>query len=204
MQHCLDFSSHIIHCWRNLIYVAKACNFHTCALSHVRSLLSDDVAPDSHVQHRHFQAGLLQCAVEWRTGGDFRQTTACSEQPGQSSARSGVAPTASDARPLLHSLHWLPVRQRVTYKLAVLTNKVRTTATPTYLSELVQTHAPPRALHSSDAPTLVVPRIHTELAGRAFSVAAPSTWNSLTADIRLFKKILTFKCHLKTHLFKLT
>ena len=110
----------------------------------------------------------------------------------------------TDARPLLHSLHWLPMRQRVTYKLAVLTHKVRTTATPTYLSELVQTRAPPRALRSSDAPMLVVPRIHIELARRAFSVAAPSTWNSLPADIRLCENIFTFKRHLKTHLFKLT
>jgi len=42
----------------------------------------------------------------------------------------------TDARPLLHCLHWLPVRQRVTYKLPVLRHKVRTTATPIYLSEL--------------------------------------------------------------------
>ena len=96
------------------------------------------------------------------------------------------------------------VRQRVTYKLAVLTHKARTAATPTYLSELVQTRAPPRALSSSDAPTLVVPRIHTELARRASSVAAPSTWISLPADIRLCKNILTLKRHLETHLFKLT
>ena len=41
--------------------------------------------------------------------------------------------------------------QRVTYKVALLTHKVQTTATPTYLSELVQTRAPPRALCSSDA-----------------------------------------------------
>jgi len=75
---------------------------------------------------------------------------------------------------------------------------------PTYLSELVQTREPPRALRSSDAPMLVVPRIHTELARRAFSVVAPSTWNSLPADIRLCENILTFKRHLKTHLFKLT
>jgi len=98
----------------------------------------------------------------------------------------------------------LPARQRVTYKLAVLTHKVRTTATPTYLSELVQTRAPPPVLRSSDAPMLVVPRIHTELARRAFPVAAPSTWNSLPAEIRLCENILTFKRHLKTHLFKLT
>ena len=66
------------------------------------------------------------------------------------------------------------------------------------------TRAPPRALRSSDAPMLVVPRIHTKLARRAFSVAAPSTWNSLPADIRLCENILTFKRHLKTHRFKLT
>ena len=73
-----------------------------------------------------------------------------------------------------------------------------------YLSELVQTHAQPRDLCSSDAPLLVVPRVHTELARHAFSVAALSTWNSLPADIRLCENILTFKRHLKTHLFKLT
>jgi len=55
----------------------------------------------------------------------------------------------------------------------------------------------------TDAPMFVVPRIHTELACRAFSVAAPSTWNSLPAEIRLGENILTFKRHLKTHLFKL-
>ena len=69
---------------------------------------------------------------------------------------------------------------------------------------MVQTRLPPRVLRSSDTPLLVVPRIHTELARRAFSVAAPSTWNSLLAEIRLCENILTFKRHLKTHLFKLT
>jgi len=76
------------------------------------------------------------------------------------------------------AVHEVLVMQRVTYKVALLTHKVRTTASPTYLSELVQIRAPPRALGSSNAPLLVVPRIHTELARRAFLVAAPSTWNS--------------------------
>jgi len=83
--------------------------------------------PDSRVQHCRFQAGLLQCAVEWRTGANFWQTTVRPEQPGQSWG-------STDASPRFHSLHWLPVRQWVTYKLAVLTYKVRTTTTPTYLS----------------------------------------------------------------------
>jgi len=66
------------------------------------------------------------------------------------------------------------------------------------------THAQPWALRSSDALLLVVPRIHTKLAHRTFAVAAPSTWNFVPADIRLCENILTFKRHLKTHLFKLT
>ena len=39
------------------------------------------------------------------------------------------------------------------------------------------------------------------LARRAFSVAAPQTWNSLPADIRSCVTLQTFKRHLKTHLF---
>ena len=85
---------------------------------------------------------------------------------------------------LLQIYSWLPVRQRVIYK-ALLTHKVRATATPVYLSDLVQTHVPTRALHSSVAPLLVVPRKQTELARCTFSVAAPSVWNSLPADIKL-------------------
>ena len=82
-------------------------------------------------------------------------------------------------------------------------NCAPTNFTPFKYRLLVQTRAPPRALRSSDALMLVVPRIHTKLARRTFSVAAPSTWNSLPADIRLCENILTFKRHLKTHLFKL-
>jgi len=137
--------------------VAKACNFHTddtqtvaCSivasrLDYCNMLLSGAPAATFH---------KLQCSQ------NNLARVVC-----QSRGR-------TDARPLLHSLHWLPVRQRVTYKL---THKVRATATPTYLSKLVQTHAPPQALCSSDAPTFVVPRIHTELARCAISVAAPST-----------------------------
>ena len=112
------------------------------------------------------------------------------------------SPGRTDARPLLHSLHWLPVRQWVTYKLAVrvLTHKVRTTATPTYLSELVQTRAPPRVLRSSDARR----SLHTHRTGPSRFFGCCSIHLELSAEIRLCENILTFKRHLKTNLFKLT
>jgi len=40
----------------------------------------------------------------------------------------------SHAKPLLHSLHWLPVDHRIIYKMAVVTFKVQCTAMPAYLS----------------------------------------------------------------------
>ena len=40
------------------------------------------------------------------------------------------------------------------------------------------------------------PRTQTELARCAFSVAAPSIWNSLPVDIRLCESVSTFKRHL--------
>jgi len=43
-------------------------------------------------------------------------------------------PKKADAKLLLLQLHWLPLRQRIQYKVAVLTRKVRTTGAPSYLS----------------------------------------------------------------------
>ena len=108
----------------------------------------------------------------------------------------------TDARPLVRSLHWLPVKHRVTYKMASLTFKTMSSATPAYLSDLIQTAVPVRPLRSSDAPLLTVTRTWSELARRAFWVAAPHTWNSLPSDIRSCRIVDSFKRHLKTHLFR--
>ena len=68
----------------------------------------------------------------------------------------------TDARPLLRSLHWLPVKHRVTYKMAALTFKTMSSSTPAYLNDPIQTAVPVRPLRSSDAPLLNVPRTRTE------------------------------------------
>ena len=44
----------------------------------------------------------------------------------------------SHARPLLGTLHWLPGQHRIEYKVALLTFKVRSTSTPSYLRRLIQ------------------------------------------------------------------
>jgi len=48
------------------------------------------------------------------------------------------APGQSHASLLLSKLHWLPVQQRVDCNVALLTSKVRSTSTPSYLHHLLQ------------------------------------------------------------------
>jgi len=108
----------------------------------------------------------------------------------------------TDARPLLRSLHRLPVKHQVTYKMASLTFKTMSSATPAYFSDLIKTAVPVRPLRSSHARLLTVPKTRSERARRAFSFAGPAHLYSLPSDIRSCRTVDTFKRHLKTHLFR--
>ena len=107
----------------------------------------------------------------------------------------------SDARPLLRSLHWLPIRQRIEYKIAPVAYKALKNSNPPYLADLLEIQVTSRAVRSADATHLVLPRTRTELAKRAFAVVAPVIWNSLPSALCHCQTVLTFKKHLKTHYF---
>ncbi|KAI5608133.1 hypothetical protein C0J50_9626, partial [Silurus asotus] len=82
--------------------------------------------------------------------------------------------------PILSSLHWLPVKFRIDYKLLLLTYKALNGLAPIYLSSLLTRYNPPRSLRSQNSGLLVVPRIaKSTKGGRAFSHLAPKLWNSL-------------------------
>ena len=109
----------------------------------------------------------------------------------------------------LKQLHWLPVWQRIHFKLLVLTFKCLTCEGPVYLKQLL--HYKPvlrqglRSTTSTDNLQLSIPRTkYRTFADHSFSVAAPTLWNSLPYHIRSVKSVLTFKKLLKTHLFNET
>lgn len=58
-------------------------------------------------------------------------------QNGAARAVFGSSKLTSATVPLLKSLHWLPVEQRLVYKIGLLTFKAKTTNTPIYLRELM-------------------------------------------------------------------
>ena len=106
--------------------------------------------------------------------------------------------------PLLISLHWLPVKARVTYKIALLAFRIIHGMAPQYLKELIELYTPSRSLRSGTQCLLRVPkRSSVRLADRSFAHAAPSVWNSLPIEIRSIKNEDSFRSQLKTHLFRI-
>ena len=104
--------------------------------------------------------------------------------------------------PILKHLHWLPVQQRVAYKINLLTFKSLNGLSPAYMQDLVCPYVPTRNLRSASQNLLVAPKTRGVRTGdRAFSSCAPRMWNDLPESVRMCTTIDSFKKHLKTHLF---
>ena len=113
-------------------------------------------------------------------------------------------PRAAHIRPVLKELHWLPVEQRITFKVLLLTFKALNNLAPPYLSQLIVPYNPTRNLRSAGKHLLEVPNVRLKSYGdRAFSVAAPKHWNEIPLDIKLSRSVDVFKSRLKTYLFRL-
>ena len=104
--------------------------------------------------------------------------------------------------PVLASLHWLPIRERIEFKVLLLTYKVVNNLAPSYLKELLVPYVPSRTLRSRGAGLLAIPRIKKHRTGaRAFSHQAPLLWNRLPLAIRQAESLEIFKRMLKTFLY---
>ena len=110
--------------------------------------------------------------------------------------------------PVLMDLHWLPIHQRINYKIASLTRgclhgeghgDLKELLTPT---SSCQGRAHLRAASHGD---LVTSRSTTKRLGtHSFRIAAPTIWNSLPVSVRnLSSNHELFNAGLKTHLFNL-
>ena len=85
--------------------------------------------------------------------------------------------------PILKDLHWLPVADRIKFKILMLTFKALNGLV--YIQELISKYQPPRSLCSSSHSLLASKSYHLKSYGlRSFSVAAPELWNSLPLSIR--------------------
>ncbi len=61
--------------------------------------------------------------------------------------------------PILQSLHWLPIKFRISYKVLLLAYKALNDLAPAYLTNLLSRYNPTQSLSSQNSGLLVVPRI---------------------------------------------
>jgi hypothetical protein len=109
-------------------------------------------------------------------------------------------PKYNHISPALCTLHWLPVKFRIQFKIAVITFKTIHGFAP-YLRELVSL----KLISNNNGFCLQPPRARTKktLGDRAFLTAAPKIWNELPYDVRNEGSYSKFKSLLKTHYFRL-
>ena len=86
--------------------------------------------------------------------------------------------------PTLKKLHWLPIKQRIDYKLCLLAYKTLTNQQPTYLYNSLSFPSHSVTTRSSDSLVLSIPYVRSSLGKRVFSVIGPRLWNSLPPDTR--------------------
>ncbi len=105
---------------------------------------------------------------------------------------------------VLSTLHWLPIKHRIDFKILLITYKALNGLAPQYLGELLSHYSPPCPLRSQNSGHLIIPRISkSTTGGRSFFYLASKLWNNLPNTVREADTLCQFKSRLKTHLFNL-
>lgn len=103
--------------------------------------------------------------------------------------------------PVLRSLHWLPLCERVEFKINLLVYKSLNGLGPKYLLNLLIPYQPSRTLRSSGKGLLTVYSPKTKHGKASFRYCAAYFWNKLPETLRCAPNVATFKSRLKTFLF---
>jgi len=160
-----------------------------CALRHIQRVLPQDVAKTLASSIVGSRLRLDYCHAV--LCGTPNSTTSKLQKVQNCLARVVLQQRKScHARPLLKSLHWLPISQRINFKLATLAFKIQSTSQPEYLHQLIssQHSGSSMTLRSSTRPLLQVPRTRTAYGSRAFSSAVSAIFQlqSLKQTVCLF------------------
>ena len=111
----------------------------------------------------------------------------------------------TSAKSMLRTLHRLPVKARIEYKISVLCYNTLHSSMPSYLKDLFTSYVPERVLRSQDSKLLIVPKSNLKTFGdRAFTVTGPIIWNPLPLSLRTAGSVAIFKKYLKTFLYLLS
>jgi len=101
-------------------------------------------------------------------------------------------------------LHWLPVEERIIYKLCLFMHYIHIGLAPKYLSDCVSTVSAASGryrLRSTGSEAYILPRTRTRFGERGFFYSGPAAWNTLPSDLHDITDTSTFRKRLKNVLF---
>ena len=112
-------------------------------------------------------------------------------------------PKYNNITPVLKTLHWLPIKARIEFKLAVICYRCNERSVPPYISDLLKKYTPTRRLRSETQNLFEIPKTKSTTYGnKSFSYMASITWNNLPSKLKQCKSLQSFKTSLKTYLFR--
>ena len=104
---------------------------------------------------------------------------------------------------ILHELYWLPIEQRIKYKILLLMFKCHIKEAPLYLMDMNNPYEQQHHwLRSSEKELLTETQTAKTYGDRAFSRAGLKLWNKLPLLICHSKTLSKFKSSIKTEVFK--
>ena len=186
---------------KQLSDTCKACYFHIRALRHIRASLTTEAS-------KTIAAAIVGSRLDFcnsLVAGTSVSNLARLQRVQNTLARVvAQKPRFCHITPVLSDLHWLPVRQRISFKIATVTFRVLQSQQPSYLSSLIPRYVPARALRSSSSFSICVPSRKTTMAvSKSFSSVASIIWNALPNHLSSIPTLPVFRRARKHHLFPL-
>ena len=178
----------------------KACYFHIRALRHIRASLTTEAS-------KAIAAAIVGSRLDFCNSllaGTFVSNLARLQRVQNTLARVvAQKPRFCHITPVLSDLHWLPVRHRISFKIATVTYRMLQFQQPSYLASLIPRYVPARALRSSSSLSICDPTRKTTMASKSFSSVASGILNALPNHLSSIPTLPVFRRALKHYLFLL-
>ena len=185
----LNFDDHITA-------ICRSTYFHIRNIGKIRNLLSYNAC--STIIHALISRQLVYCNSILYNVPRSKTDKKCARILTKSPRREHITP-------VLKSLHWLKIQERITYKIVMLTYKLYYNIAPTYLCELIsRRESSINTRLGSDQHQLIMLPISKDCSNTflecSFNYAAPCEWNKLGESIRT-STFESFRKSVKTMLF---
>jgi len=144
--------------------LCKSAYFHIRAFRHIRSVLSDDIA-------KSVAVSLVSSSLDYANSllfGISASNLHKLQRVQNTLAKIVVNNSAITSATALQQLHWLPIKQRIHFKIATVTYHILQTGLPAYLSPFINLNTPSRTLRSASHNFLYVSFTSTAVGCKAF------------------------------------